>query len=93
MGGVAGGEKYIVNNVLFKFATDVGGIYAGGDFAASKVAAHDLKAHSHSHLYIHIHIHTTYNKHISRTHHHHQQKTSIASLLSQMPSLTYQCRA
>ena len=39
---MAGGEKYIVNNILFKFA-DSQGIYEGGDFAAGKVAAHDLK--------------------------------------------------
>jgi hypothetical protein len=45
LGGVAGGEKYIVNDVLFKFATDTAGIYAGGDIAAGKVAAHDLKVH------------------------------------------------
>lgn len=42
VGGVAGGEKYIVHNILFKFALDHNGIF-GSDEAAGKVAGHDLK--------------------------------------------------
>ena len=42
MGGVAGGKKYIVGNILFKFALDSNGLY-GSDFAAAKVAGHELK--------------------------------------------------
>jgi hypothetical protein len=67
MGGIVGGDKYIVNNILFKFAvgtctvtqatdcgesdelcliaplhTDSHGLY-GSDYAASKVAGHELK--------------------------------------------------
>jgi hypothetical protein len=36
VGGVAGGVKYIVQNILFKFAVDYKGIY-GSDYAAAKV--------------------------------------------------------
>mmetsp|Transcript_5907 Transcript_5907/g.7764 ORF Transcript_5907/g.7764 Transcript_5907/m.7764 type:complete len:1006 (-) Transcript_5907:86-3103(-) len=43
MGGVAGGEKYIVNNVLFKFAVDTNNMFKGDDYAAAKVAGHELK--------------------------------------------------
>ena len=43
IGGLAGGQKYIVNEVLFKFATDTQGIFDNDDYAASKVAGHDLK--------------------------------------------------
>lgn len=42
IGGAAGGEKYIVNGILFKFALDFNGIY-GGDENAAKAAGHDLK--------------------------------------------------
>ncbi len=42
IGGTAGGEKYIVNGILFKFALDFNGIY-GGDENAAKAAGHDLK--------------------------------------------------
>lgn len=42
VGGVAGGVKYIVQNILFKFAVDYKGIY-GSDYAAAKVAGHELK--------------------------------------------------
>jgi hypothetical protein len=64
MGGIVGGDKYIVNNILFKFAVgtyikahlwtsgvgslalccpiDSHGLY-GSDYAASKVAGHELK--------------------------------------------------
>ena len=37
LGGMAGGEKYIVHNVLFKFATDNSGFFKGSDMAAAKV--------------------------------------------------------
>lgn len=42
IGGAAGGEKYVVNGILFKFALDFNGIY-GGDENAAKAAGHDLK--------------------------------------------------
>ena len=42
VGGLAGGEKYIVHNVLFKFAIDSHGIM-GSDYAAAKVAGNELK--------------------------------------------------
>jgi tetratricopeptide (TPR) repeat protein len=41
-GGVAGGDKYIVHGILFKFANNSQGLYPN-DEAASKVAGHDLK--------------------------------------------------
>jgi hypothetical protein len=46
IGGAAGGEKYIVNGILFKFALDFNGIY-GGDENAAKAAGHDLKGSVH----------------------------------------------
>jgi len=42
LGGQAGGEKFIIHGVLFKFAVDSSGLY-GGDYGAAKVAGHDLK--------------------------------------------------
>ena len=42
LGGVAGGEKYIVHNILFKFAVDSYSIL-GSDYAALKVAGNELK--------------------------------------------------
>ncbi|PRP83340.1 hypothetical protein PROFUN_09321 [Planoprotostelium fungivorum] len=45
-GGLAGGQKYVVNNILFKFAVDEkNGIFGGDDAQAAKdqVAGHDLK--------------------------------------------------
>lgn len=42
IGGAAGGEKYLVNGILFKFALDFNKIY-GGDENAAKAAGHDLK--------------------------------------------------
>ena len=42
LGGVAGGEKYVVNGILFKFALDSSNIY-GGDHNAMKAASHELK--------------------------------------------------
>lgn len=42
IGGVAGGDKYIVGNILFKFAVDSFGLY-NGDENAAKAAGHELK--------------------------------------------------
>ena len=41
IGGIAGGDKYIVQNILFKFAVDSKGIYGGDDYAM-KVAGHEV---------------------------------------------------
>lgn len=41
-GGLAGGEKYLIHGVLFKFAIDFVGIY-DGDEGAAKAAGHELK--------------------------------------------------
>ena len=43
LGGQAGGDKYIANNILFKFALDSHGLFNGNDYAAAKVAGHELK--------------------------------------------------
>ena len=43
LGGVAGGEKYIVAGILFKFAIDSKGLYGSDDLAA-KEAGHQLKS-------------------------------------------------
>eukprot|EP01127_Copromyxa_protea_P011133 TRINITY_DN2779_c1_g2_i1.p1 TRINITY_DN2779_c1_g2~~TRINITY_DN2779_c1_g2_i1.p1 ORF type:complete len:1346 (-),score=201.42 TRINITY_DN2779_c1_g2_i1:119-3904(-) len=42
LGGVLGGQKYIVHNILFKFAVDASGLF-GGEFAAAKVAGNELR--------------------------------------------------
>lgn len=42
IGGVAGGTKYIVAGILFKFALDFEGLY-GSDEAAMKAACHELR--------------------------------------------------
>jgi len=42
-GGVAGGEKFLVHGLLFKFALDVGDIYGGDDENAKTSAGHELK--------------------------------------------------
>ena len=36
VGGRAGGEKYVVHNILFKFALDSFGLFGGSDLSASK---------------------------------------------------------
>lgn len=46
IGGIAGGEKYIVQGILFKFAIDIQGIY-GGEENAQKAAGHELKGLGH----------------------------------------------
>lgn len=58
MGGVAGGSKYIVHNILFKFALDTEGLYGNNDAAAAKVGGHELKGmQSHFHCNIpHLHL-------------------------------------
>ena len=43
--GIAGGEKYQVKNIFFKFAVDKNGLY-GSDEYAMKVACHELKGHT-----------------------------------------------
>lgn len=43
IGGIAGGSKYIVHNILFKFALDTEGLFGGDDAAAAKVAGLELK--------------------------------------------------
>lgn len=43
LGGVAGGEKYVVANLLFKFAVDSSGLFGGDDSSAAKVATADLR--------------------------------------------------
>eukprot|EP01103_Thecamoeba_quadrilineata_P012142 TRINITY_DN3060_c0_g1_i2.p1 TRINITY_DN3060_c0_g1~~TRINITY_DN3060_c0_g1_i2.p1 ORF type:complete len:601 (+),score=88.67 TRINITY_DN3060_c0_g1_i2:86-1888(+) len=40
--GFAGGEKYFIHNIMFKFSFDFKGLY-GSDYASAKVAGHDLK--------------------------------------------------
>jgi hypothetical protein len=42
VGGIAGGQKFIVQGILFKFAIDTSGLY-GGDHHAMKAASHELK--------------------------------------------------
>jgi len=42
IGGLCGGSKYRVNNIIFKFAVDDKGLY-GSDYAAAKVAGAELK--------------------------------------------------
>ena len=41
MGGFAGGDKYLVNNIMFKFAVDSKNLF-DSDEAAIKVAGHEL---------------------------------------------------
>ena len=36
LGGQAGGDKYIVHNILFKFALDSNGLFGGSDLSAAK---------------------------------------------------------
>jgi hypothetical protein len=43
IGGIVGGEKYIVHNILFKFAFDLDSIFGGNDAAAAKVSEQELK--------------------------------------------------
>jgi Clustered mitochondria len=43
-GGVAGGTKYLVNGIFFKFAADSFGLYGGSHDFAQKAAGHELLA-------------------------------------------------
>ena len=43
IGGKAGGVKYIVSGILFKFAIDDQNLFRGSDAAAHKVAGHELR--------------------------------------------------
>ena len=43
IGGIVGGEKYIVHDILFKFAIDKDFLFDGNDLAASKVSKQELK--------------------------------------------------
>ena len=43
IGGIVGGEKYIVHNILFKFAFDNDKVFGGNDAAATKVSEQELK--------------------------------------------------
>jgi len=43
LGGHAGGEKYIYNGILFKFAIDWKGIYSGDEYAM-KAAGHEMRS-------------------------------------------------
>jgi hypothetical protein len=42
LGGLMGGQKYVVHNILFKFAVDNRGLF-GSDYAAAKVAGNELR--------------------------------------------------
>lgn len=41
--GYAGGDKYIVHNILFKLAIDSRGLFGSSDWAAAKIGGHELK--------------------------------------------------
>lgn len=41
--GVAGGDKYVIHDIVFKFALDKAGVFGYRTSAAMKVAGHDLK--------------------------------------------------
>jgi len=43
MGGIAGGEKFLVQNILFKICTDHFGIFHGNEYYAHKLGSHELK--------------------------------------------------
>jgi hypothetical protein len=43
MGGIAGGKKFVVRNILFKFADPMGGPYNSSFELSQKAAAHDLQ--------------------------------------------------
>ncbi|KNC48096.1 uncharacterized protein AMSG_04326, partial [Thecamonas trahens ATCC 50062] len=44
MGGIAGGVKYVVHGILFKFAIDASGVFNGNDEVAEKVASDEMRA-------------------------------------------------
>jgi len=43
IGGIAGGEKFLVQNILFKICTDHYGVFGGDEYYAHKLASHELK--------------------------------------------------
>lgn len=43
IGGIAGGEKFLVQNILFKICTDQYGVFGGDEYYAHKLASHELK--------------------------------------------------
>ena len=43
LGGIAGGEKFIEKNILFKYANPLGGPYCESFELAAKAAGHDMK--------------------------------------------------
>lgn len=43
IGGVIGGEKFVVQNILFKFALDIHNVFGGNHDSAAKVAGLELK--------------------------------------------------
>lgn len=43
IGGIAGGEKFVVQNILFKICTDHYGVFGGDEYYAHKLASHELK--------------------------------------------------
>jgi tetratricopeptide (TPR) repeat protein len=49
IGGIAGGEKYLIHNIVFKFAIDDRGIY-GSDLTAAKVAGLELLGVIHAEM-------------------------------------------
>jgi len=45
LGGIAGGSKFVDDNILFKIVlNDSGGLYGGSVENASKAAVHELKS-------------------------------------------------
>jgi hypothetical protein len=44
MGGVIGGQKFVVQGILFKFAIDAEGVFGKSDYAAAKVAGLEMSA-------------------------------------------------
>jgi hypothetical protein len=46
LGGICGGDKFLVHNILFKFAIDSSGLFDWNDSSAAKVAGHELKGAS-----------------------------------------------
>ena len=47
MGGIAGGDKYVCNGILFKVVNGCKGPYNGSDEAAAKAAGNDLRCVQH----------------------------------------------
>eukprot|EP01111_Echinosteliopsis_oligospora_P013829 TRINITY_DN5061_c0_g1_i1.p1 TRINITY_DN5061_c0_g1~~TRINITY_DN5061_c0_g1_i1.p1 ORF type:complete len:804 (-),score=206.00 TRINITY_DN5061_c0_g1_i1:162-2573(-) len=43
IGGIAGGEKFLVQNILFKICSDPYGVFGGDEHYCHKLASHELK--------------------------------------------------